>query len=228
MPDHFQPTRWSLIQQINSGEAHLREDAWREFDALYRAPLLAFVRRSGWSAEESEDLLQGFLAKLAARDWLKVADPDRGKMRTFLLNRLKSHLNDARKIQNAQKRGGGQPMVALDESQAAVPAENFELEFDREWARAILNRVLTTLEARCQGKLKNGAYMLLQSQLTDDSPEKLRSAAEQLGESEDALRGQLHRLREQFRLLLRKEVAETLLPGEDVSSEMRYLARILG
>lgn len=118
-------------------------------------------------------------------------------------------------------------MGELVESQATSTA-NIELEFDREWAQAILNRVLATLEAQCKGKLKNGAYVLLQSQLTDDSPEKLRSAAAQLGETEDALRGQLHRLRGEFRDLLRKEVAETLLPGENVSSEMRYFARILG
>jgi hypothetical protein len=36
------------------------------------------------------------------------------------------------------------------------------------------------------------------------------------------------RLREKFRSRLRAEVAEPLLPEEDVSEEIRYLARVLG
>ena len=79
----FQPTRWSLIQQAAATQATEREAAWREFDRLYRGPLLGHIRRSGWGPDEAEDLLQGFLAKLAERDWLKAADPDRGKCGRF-------------------------------------------------------------------------------------------------------------------------------------------------
>ncbi len=69
--------------------------------------------------------------------------------------------------------------------------------------------------------------ILSQGQTFTRHEEKLSVAAQVLGQSEGAVRMQLQRLREDFRKRLRADVAETLLPGEDISSEMRYLARVL-
>ncbi len=226
MPQSFQSTRWSLIQQVAATDLQQREAAWREFDQLYREPLLGFIRRVGWGKEEAEDLLQGFLAKLAERDWLKAADPDRGKMRTFLLSKLKGHLSDARKFQKAQKRGGDAVFISLDEL-PDIADTTLDIEFDREWAQAILSRALAKLQTESEAKGQGEVYARLRSQLTGDALDKLRDAAAKLGETEGALRMQLSRLRERFRKVLREEVAETLLPDEDISEEMRYLAEIL-
>lgn len=229
MPEAFQSTRWSIIQQAAGTNVDVaeREKAWREFDRLYRGPLSNFIVRAGWSSSEAEDLLQGFLAKLSEKEWLKQADKSRGKMRTFLLSKLKGHLSDARKYQNAQKRGGDAVVVSIDDS-AEIGESGSDLEFDREWAQSILDRALATLQAEAEEKGQGDVFLRLRSQLTGDVPEKLRDAAIKLGESEGTLRMQLSRLRERFRTVLREEVAETLLPGEDVSAEMRYLAQILG
>ena len=45
---------------------------------------------------------------------LRVADPERGRFRSFLLTRLKHFLSDERKKIHAQKRGGGQIIISLD------------------------------------------------------------------------------------------------------------------
>ena len=231
MSSRFQPTRWSMIQNTGAAEDGVRDRAWEEFDHLYRAPLLGFIRRCGWPSERTEDLLQSFLTIVAERNWLAEADPDRGKMRTFLLSRLKRHLHDALKHDRAQKRGGGAEKVALEEVSAflAEPESEreAECEFDREWARAILDRTLVTLEQRANAKGRGHIFQILKGQITGDSEKRLSEAAQVLGQSEGAVRMQLQRLREDFRNRLRAEVAETLLPGEDVSDEMRYLARVL-
>ncbi|MEM9284081.1 MAG: hypothetical protein AAGA96_19860 [Verrucomicrobiota bacterium] len=227
MSRSFQATRWSLIQQAAGTDLRQREAAWQEFDRLYREPLLGFIRRTGWGEDEAEDLLQGFLGKLAERDWLKRADPERGKMRTFLLSKLKGHLSDARKYRKAEKRGGEAEIVEFDETYEGGNSES-DLAFDREWAQAILHRALEALQAECEAKGKGEVFLLLRSQLTGDSSDRLREAAVKLGEREGALRMQLHRLRGRFRESLRSEVRETLLADEDVDEEMRYLARILG
>ena len=51
----------------------------------YWFPLYAFVRRAGHAAEDAQDLTQAFFAELLAKNVLAVADPQRGKFRSFLL-----------------------------------------------------------------------------------------------------------------------------------------------
>ncbi|MFT5468377.1 MAG: DNA-directed RNA polymerase specialized sigma24 family protein [Verrucomicrobiales bacterium] len=231
MPANFQPTRWSLIHQAAATNERQRDAAWSEFDGLYRAPLLGHIRRSGWGADDADDLLQNFFAKLSERDWLSVADPELGKMRTFLLSKLKGHLSDARKHRAAQKRGGDVKFARLETGAGPIEdpaaAETGDAAFDRDWAWSILSRALGTLRSEAEAKGQGKVFELLRSQLTGDDETRLRDAAATLGESAGAVRTQLYRLRERFRILLRAEVAETLLPEENVSEELRYLARIL-
>ncbi|MEM7012523.1 MAG: sigma-70 family RNA polymerase sigma factor [Verrucomicrobiota bacterium] len=206
----------------------MRDRAWEEFDALYRSPLIGFARRKGWNESEAEDHIQTFFAKLADRDWLAEAAPDRGRMRTFLLARLQKHLADARKFANAQKRGGGEEPLELD--QQLLDDESVEpdaAEFDREWARAILRRVLDRLRAEAEADGKAEFYELLRSQLTGDVDGGIRETAIMLGKSEGAVRVALHRFRDRFREMMKAEVEQTLLPGESISEEMSYLAQVL-
>ena len=37
----------------------------------------------------------------------------------------------------------------------------------------------------------------------------------------------VHRFRKRFRVLFREEVQQTLMEGEDLDEEMRYVARVL-
>ncbi len=88
-----------------------------DFETLcqrYWYPLYAFVRRSGKSQEQAEDLTQGFILKLLERNWLEQVNPDDCKLRTFLLTRLKSYMRDEWKKETAQKRGGGNQEPKLD------------------------------------------------------------------------------------------------------------------
>ncbi|MDF1814292.1 MAG: hypothetical protein P1V20_18955 [Verrucomicrobiales bacterium] len=229
MPSKFQPTRWSLIHDAAATDAIRRNRAWEEFDYLYREPLLRFICRSGWTRDRAEELLQSFLAKLADRDWLRDADPEIGKMRSFLLNRLKGHLGDARKHDHAQKRGGGKPDLSLEENEFHLAAEKADLEalFDREWAQSILDHTIATLQSEAEAKGRGEVFVLLKNQITGESEESIKRAAVRLGQTEGAVRMQLQRLREKFRDRLRSEVGETMLPGSDISAEMRYLAEVL-
>ena len=231
MSSNFQATRWSMIQNAAAMEKRVRERAWEEFDHLYRRPLLAFIRRCGWPESRAEDLLQSFLAVAAEKNWLAEADPERGKMRTFLLGRLKRHLNDVRKHDQAQKRGGGAPAIDLDEVAAVledpVASREAECEFDKAWAQSILDHTLGSMEEKANARGRGEVFQSLRGLLLGDSDEKLTTAAARLNQSEGAIRMQLQRMREDFRKRLRAEVAETLMPEEDVSTEMRYLARVL-
>jgi RNA polymerase sigma-70 factor (ECF subfamily) len=90
-------------------------------------PLYAFIRRQAHDPHDAQDLTQEFFAWLLESKHLRVADPERGKFRSFLLVRLKHFLSDERKKANAQKRGGGQPVLSLD---AALAEESVPLGAD--------------------------------------------------------------------------------------------------
>ncbi len=116
----LQPTRWTLLQKAAGADQATRERAWEELHASYRAPLIAFARMRGFDEGEAEDAVQGFFAKVVRMDWLREADPDLGKLRTFFLSRLQTHLGDLRKHDRAAKRGGGAGTMELDATAAEV------------------------------------------------------------------------------------------------------------
>ncbi len=106
MPENFQPTRWSLVLQARSPHGDdSRITALNQLAEAYWKPLYWFARRNGFGQEDAADLIQDFFAKLLERDWLDRADPNRGRLRNFLLTLLKRHLNDHRKHDRAEKRG---------------------------------------------------------------------------------------------------------------------------
>ena len=89
-----------------------------------RPPLYAFFRHRGHRERDAQDLTQAFFAKLLEKDWLTVADPSRGRFRSFLLMALKRFLANEHEYAQAQKRGGGLQIIPIDfgeEAQFADP-----------------------------------------------------------------------------------------------------------
>jgi len=80
----------------------------------YWYPLYAYVRRHVADAHEAQDLTQEFFARLLEKQYLAVADPQRGKFRCFLLASLKHFLANEWDRAHAQKRGGGVRHLSLD------------------------------------------------------------------------------------------------------------------
>jgi len=98
-------------------------EALEELCGAYWPPVYAFVRRQGHSPDDALDLTQGFFARFLERKQVKLADPDRGRFRSFLLSSLKNFLaNDWARAQ-AEKRGGGQAIISIDEMSQAAPGD---------------------------------------------------------------------------------------------------------
>src|SRR6186997_842790 len=114
----FTTTHWSVVVAAGDGALPGAADAMEKLCRNYWYPLYAFVRRQGSNAEDAQDSTQSFFAWLIERKQLRVADAERGKFRSFLLNRLKSFLADEQKKAHAQKRGGGQEVFSLDADSA--------------------------------------------------------------------------------------------------------------
>src|SRR4051812_30864101 len=110
----FATTHWSLVLAAGPGGTPASQQALATLCEAYWYPLSAFVRRSGHQPEDARDLTQAFFARLLEKHYLRAADPERGRFRSFLLAAFKHFLSKERDRANAQKRGGGQHVLSLD------------------------------------------------------------------------------------------------------------------
>ncbi len=229
----FPNTRWTMIRQAAADEpSEASGKAMAEFCRHYREPLLAFTRATVAHPQDAEDLVQGFFEKLMTRNFLCAVDPERGKLRTFLLTCLKRHITDEHRRLTAGKRGGGAVQVPLDAAvELPSTAAGPDALFHRQWAMVILNRALTTLRQRWTAAGKERLFAALQPSLgfhEEAESEQAQSAAE-LGMTKGALKTALYRLRRDYQEILLQEVADTLevKTPDEVKAELRDLIRLI-
>ena len=100
-PPIFVTTRWSVVlaaQDKSSPDSAAVQDALCH---AYWYPLYAYVRGTGRSPHDAQDLTQEFFARLLAQDWLRVVLPEKGRFRTFL--RLRGQRNLATKVRKDER-----------------------------------------------------------------------------------------------------------------------------
>jgi RNA polymerase sigma-70 factor (ECF subfamily) len=230
----FAATRWTLVISAAGANAPLAKAALEELCGTYWYPLYAFLRRRGCESHEAEDLTQEFFARLLARDFLADVDRKKGKFRSFLLASLKNFLADHRDFVSAQKRGGGRTVIPLDapnaESRYRIePADDLTPEklFEKQWALALLERVLSRLQAEQTADGKAALFEALQGALTGRKTANYAELGARLGMMEGAIKTAVHRLRKRYRELLRDEIAQTVAGPEEIDEEIRYLLSCL-
>ena len=236
----FATTRWSLVLQAKDKAAPQAAAALADLCCAYWYPLYAFVRKRSRDGHEARDLTQGFFARLLEKDFLDDVAPERGRFRAFLLASIKHFVANEWDRDRAAKRGGKQRIESLNaaafdwesgESRFLTePAHELTAErlFERQWALALLDRVLSRLrdEHLIAGKLSQ--FETLQPFLSlDRASANYVEAARQLKTTEATVRVAAHRLRKRYRSLLRDEIAQTVATPEDVEDEIRHLFEAL-
>src|SRR6185437_12755692 len=88
-PRIFPNTRWSPEHAARQPQSPESAAALEAICRAYWYPLYAFVRRSGQSPPDAQDLTQEFFCHLLEKRWLDSADREKGKLRTFLVVALK-------------------------------------------------------------------------------------------------------------------------------------------
>ncbi len=235
MPGMFPPTRWSVVLAATRRHSPESTRALEDLCRAYWYPLYAYVRRSGQSPHDAQDLTQEFFARLLEHHWLETADRERGRLRTFLIVALKHFLHKEWRRASAQKRGGGMVPVELDtqcaESQYAVdPTAGLapDAAYDRQWALTLLDLALKRLEAEFATGSRAGDFGVLKGcLLAAPGSFDYANIAARLGLQPGAARVAVHRLRKRFREIYREEIAQTLAEGADLKEELRHLAAAL-
>lgn len=231
----FATTQWSLVLAASDTENPDAREALTALCQTYWYPVYAQIRRQERNPEKARDLTQGFFVELLAKRSFKVADPDRGRFRSFLRGTLRHYLSHERQRDRAEKRGGGKTPIPLDLDTAESyyrlePSDERTPEtlFERQWARTLLNRVFERLREELDASGQGDRFRVLQPFLTGRAPAvKCRQAATELGVSEDAVRVAVHRLRKRYGQLLRDEVSRTVRDKKEVDAEIRYLFSVM-
>lgn len=227
----FATTRWALVAEAGAEQ----QEALADLCHTYWPPVYAYLRRSGASPADAQDLTQEFFSRLLAREFFARADRERGRFRTFLLCSLQNFLRDEHARAQAEKRGAGR-VVSLDQLAAeqayqAEPLDTATAEtlFERRWALTLLEGVL----ARLEGEFNRGARPELFAELRQrlwggTRGEPAHALAARFGLGESAIHVMLHRLRARFRELLRAEIGELVNSPAEIDDEIAHLIRVLG
>ena len=231
----FTTTHWSAVL-LAGGETSAEADrALEDLCRAYWYPLYAYVRRQGRSAEDAQDLTQEFFSRLLERKYLRLADPERGRFRTFLLSSLKNFLVNEWEKSRAAKRGGGCVTFSLNEQDAdgrylMEPVDGLTPDriYEKRWAVALLANVLARLRQQYLAHDKVVLFEALKPYVAGDTiVEGYEEIAARLDMNAGAVRIAMHRLRETYRQLLRDEVARTVEGPADIDEELRHLVAAL-
>lgn len=227
----FATTRWTVVLGAGAADGERSRVALEELCRTYWRPVYAFVRRQGRSTHDAQDLTQGFFERLLAGSDLARVDPALGRFRSFLLASMKHYLANDHDRAVALKRGGGVAPVSLD-VEGAETALGLEADtgfgpdrvYDRQWALALLDRVLERLREEHVAAGKVGLFEQLRPTLSvDRASVSYAEMARRLGMTEGAVKVGVHRLRQRYRTVLREEVAATLADPALVEEELRDL-----
>jgi DNA-directed RNA polymerase specialized sigma24 family protein len=217
-------TDWGQVLALRDPAAHA--EALAEVCRIYHPVILRVLRRL--DAANAEDLAQGFVLTLIRNHCLERADPDAGRFRHYLGKMLENFTRKQHRDGNRQKRGGAMVHLQLRDDSAVFEPEGTEI-FDREWAKALMGRVVDTFKAEeAQPDLLRIALRELAHMGEDLAvDEGYAGLSQRTGTPESTLRSEVTRMRRRFQERLKQEVALTTVRSE-IDGEIRYLLKALG
>jgi len=233
----FSTTRWTLVMRAR-GDAPEAQTALGELCEAYWTPVFRFLRREERSEEQSQELAQEFFTRLlSSGGGIDQVDPEKGRFRSYLLGALKHFLADRKRGEGREKRGGGAlvesiesggtetcPGMQIPDPAATVP----DAYFDHQWALAVMDRGLKTVQAIFEESGKEKQFEVFKPWLIGDTENLSQAdAAAQLGMTTGAVKVAIHRVRRTFRDAVQAEIAQTLSEPDKVVEELRYLIAVL-
>lgn len=208
----FGATVWADIDRARKGD----RTALNRLLATYRPPLLRFLRRSGLSDADAEDLAQEVLIEIVYKDLLRKAAPEEGRFRNLLLGVTRQFLRSHFRRERRWRRN----------RDVARPSPDAEEEaFESIWVRHVLLRALKRLEGESQ-ELGNRQHEIVRLAILENA--SYSEVAHHLNLDLTVVRNALHRGRRKLMAHLRQEVAAYAGKGPALEAELRFVFGLLG
>ena len=231
----FATTHWSIVAQSALTDVPEAKNALAKLCETYWPPVYSFIRRRGYSPADAQDLTQSFFAFFLRTKAYGRTDRLHGKFRSFLLASVKNFLADNWGRDHAIRRGGGYQFVPLDPETAeasynAPSARDLTAErlFELRWANSLAAGALNSLREELQAEGKVKLFDQLKSFLAGGSVlPSYDDASAQTGLPRATVKTHVHRLRQRYREIVRREIARTVSAPHEIDDELRYLCDIL-
>ena len=230
----FPVTRWTAVVRVRGkDDTRSARQALEDLCQTYWYPVYAFARRLGHSPPDAQDLTQGYFSYVIDRGLFAAANPELGRLRTFLLTTFRRYVSNVRDYETALKRGGHKEILSLDveygEEQYAgepVDSETPESLFERSWALSVLRCVYQDLGKAEEEAGRGKQFAALAPYLSPDGgvEESYASLATRLATTEECVRQTVSRLRKKFRQHLRERIADTLSDPTEARIDAELLA----
>src|SRR5581483_7395218 len=191
----FPATTWSMIERSQQADPVEANAALNRLVGRYWKPVFYYLRAHGRSFHDAQDLSQAFFSRLVERDWLRRADPERGRFRAFLLTLLKRFLSDQSpgRVRRQEAFEGDVQLIGplmTDEERTFTPVatETPEIVFQRRWAADLLAAVLADLRRLCEAEDRADWYTLFTAARLSQEPATQQQLAAGFGLTRDGLR----------------------------------------
>jgi DNA-directed RNA polymerase specialized sigma24 family protein len=231
----FATTHWSIVAQSALTDVPEAADALARLCEMYWPPIYSFIRRRGYTPSDAQDLTQSFFAFFLRTKAYARTDRLHGKFRSFLLASVKHFLSDNWDRDQAIKRGGGYQLVSLNQETAeafydvgSATDSTAERLFELRWAKTVTAGALASLRQELQAEGKLEVFEQLKSFLTGGSElPSYDDASARTGLPRATVKTHVHRLRQRYRDIVRREIARTVSAPHEIDEELRYLCNVL-
>lgn len=167
----FPTTRRSVLERIRSTDADLRRTAFGDLAAGYWRPSYHYLRLHWrYAPDAAEDAVQAFFTVAFEKHYLERYEPAKAKFRTFLRTCLDRFVQNARKAERAEKRGGQMERLSLDfpgaERELAELASSDLRDLDRffrdEMIRSLFAQAVDELRRACEAAGKAATFQVFE------------------------------------------------------------------
>lgn len=235
----FPVTDWERLKVLQQGAATDKPAVIGELFTRYRQPILAFLRRKGYSVERAEDIVQDFFLYCLAERVFEKADPVRGRFRNLMLRALtffaaKQHRHDT--AQMRQPEGGLEsvdiPTAAGEPLPLRASEPTPEVAFERAWAASLISRTIEALRVEMQGEDLATHYdiflrRMIEPLLSGTPQPSHGELAQQHGLTEKEVSNRLVTAKRAYQRRLRAEIATYARSEAEIEDEIRDILQTL-
>ena len=235
---HFRTTAWSVIlgAQNADGDIVNRDKCLTFLCRNYWKPVYYYIRRRGLNHEDAIDMTQEYFATFLEKDFVAIADRERGRFRTFVLVTANRFLSKQLARKAKKEAAISLNFITTDNNgeEVTLPelatGETAEDDFNRRWALSLIETTLERMKEECGDGRRRLYYLAFQRYLeasAENTPPSYRDIGKEIGASETDVTNFLHRGRNIFQKILRSEIRELVSSDAEVDVEIEALKEYL-